>query len=169
MQKEDRSPLAVEYNEYKHIKAKLRLLEVLISKRDSTKFIWEQIKKKKKQLSAASSHSVGGNVWFFLTAVCGSRVCGWWRNSPLIGSVKHSRLFLWSPQRAADPRLMQNDSCSSWAVRFQPNLTFTTGPCFQRQAGTHTSNLNHTFTANNLFLSFWIRFHWNKHFCHASL
>ncbi|KAI3352380.1 hypothetical protein L3Q82_005346 [Scortum barcoo] len=38
VQKEDRSPLAVEYNEYKHIKAKLRLLEVLISKRDSTKF-----------------------------------------------------------------------------------------------------------------------------------
>uniref|UniRef100_A0A3Q1FXE2 Family with sequence similarity 13 member A n=1 Tax=Acanthochromis polyacanthus TaxID=80966 RepID=A0A3Q1FXE2_9TELE len=34
VQKEDRSPLAVEYNEYKHIKAKLRLLEVLISKRD---------------------------------------------------------------------------------------------------------------------------------------
>ncbi|XP_063332195.1 protein FAM13A isoform X9 [Pelmatolapia mariae] len=39
VQKEDRSPLAVEYNEYKHVKAKLRLLEVLISKRDSTKFI----------------------------------------------------------------------------------------------------------------------------------
>ncbi|KAF7667583.1 hypothetical protein LDENG_00055500 [Lucifuga dentata] len=39
IQKEDRSPLAVEYNEYKHIKAKLRLLEVLISKRDSSKFI----------------------------------------------------------------------------------------------------------------------------------
>ncbi|XP_016890693.1 protein FAM13A [Cynoglossus semilaevis] len=39
VQKEDRSPLAAEYNEYKHIKAKLRLLEVLISKRDSTKFI----------------------------------------------------------------------------------------------------------------------------------
>uniref|UniRef100_A0AAR2IQT2 Rho-GAP domain-containing protein n=1 Tax=Pygocentrus nattereri TaxID=42514 RepID=A0AAR2IQT2_PYGNA len=39
VQKEDRSPLAVEYNEYKHIKAKLRLLEVLISKRDSAKFI----------------------------------------------------------------------------------------------------------------------------------
>ncbi|KAM6940691.1 protein FAM13A [Xenentodon cancila] len=39
VQKEDRSPLAVEYHEYKHIKAKLRLLEVLISKRDSTKFI----------------------------------------------------------------------------------------------------------------------------------
>ncbi|KAM7419416.1 hypothetical protein PAMA_016505 [Pampus argenteus] len=38
-QKEDRSPLAVEYNEYKHVKAKLRLLEVLISKRDSTKLI----------------------------------------------------------------------------------------------------------------------------------
>ena len=33
VQKEDRSPLAVEYNEYKHVKAKLRLLEVLISKR----------------------------------------------------------------------------------------------------------------------------------------
>ncbi|XP_074485483.1 protein FAM13A isoform X3 [Sebastes fasciatus] len=39
VQKEDRSPLAVEYNEYKHVKAKLRLLEVLISKRDSTKFL----------------------------------------------------------------------------------------------------------------------------------
>ncbi|XP_035516860.1 protein FAM13A isoform X4 [Morone saxatilis] len=39
VQKEDRSPLAVEYNEYKHVKAKLRLLEVLISKRESTKFI----------------------------------------------------------------------------------------------------------------------------------
>lgn len=39
VQKEDRSPLAVEYNEYKHLKAKLRLLEVLISKRDSSKFI----------------------------------------------------------------------------------------------------------------------------------
>ncbi|XP_076003800.1 protein FAM13A isoform X2 [Genypterus blacodes] len=36
VQKEDRSPLAVEYNEYKQVKAKLRLLEVLISKRDST-------------------------------------------------------------------------------------------------------------------------------------
>ncbi|XP_059410629.1 protein FAM13A-like isoform X4 [Carassius carassius] len=35
VQKEDRSPMAGEYNEYKHIKAKLRLLEVLISKRDS--------------------------------------------------------------------------------------------------------------------------------------
>uniref|UniRef100_A0A8C2WIH9 Family with sequence similarity 13 member A n=1 Tax=Cyclopterus lumpus TaxID=8103 RepID=A0A8C2WIH9_CYCLU len=39
VQKEDRCPLAVEYNEYKHVKAKLRLLEVLISKRDSTKLI----------------------------------------------------------------------------------------------------------------------------------
>ncbi|XP_056619255.1 protein FAM13A isoform X3 [Triplophysa dalaica] len=36
VQKEDRSPLAGEYNEYKHIKAKLRLLEVLISKRGSS-------------------------------------------------------------------------------------------------------------------------------------
>ncbi|CAG01939.1 unnamed protein product, partial [Tetraodon nigroviridis] len=35
VQKEDRSPLAAEYGEYKHVKAKLRLLEVLISKRDS--------------------------------------------------------------------------------------------------------------------------------------
>ncbi|XP_062244128.1 protein FAM13A isoform X2 [Platichthys flesus] len=39
VQKEDRSPLAVEYNEYKHVKAKLRLLEVLISKRESFKLI----------------------------------------------------------------------------------------------------------------------------------
>ncbi|XP_041699165.2 protein FAM13A [Coregonus clupeaformis] len=36
VQKEDRSPLAVEYNEYKHIKAKLRLIEVLISKGDAS-------------------------------------------------------------------------------------------------------------------------------------
>ncbi|XP_053522309.1 protein FAM13A isoform X9 [Artibeus jamaicensis] len=35
VQKEDRTPMAGEYNEYKHIKAKLRLLEVLISKRDT--------------------------------------------------------------------------------------------------------------------------------------
>ncbi|XP_006867839.1 PREDICTED: protein FAM13A [Chrysochloris asiatica] len=35
VQKEDRTPMAAEYNEYKHIKAKLRLLEVLISKRDT--------------------------------------------------------------------------------------------------------------------------------------
>ncbi|XP_006900070.1 PREDICTED: protein FAM13A-like [Elephantulus edwardii] len=35
VQKEDRTPMADEYNEYKHIKAKLRLLEVLISKRDT--------------------------------------------------------------------------------------------------------------------------------------
>ncbi|XP_017160816.1 protein FAM13A isoform X7 [Poecilia reticulata] len=39
VQKEDRSPLSDEYHEYKHVKAKLRLLEVLISKRDSTKLI----------------------------------------------------------------------------------------------------------------------------------
>lgn len=35
VQKEDRTPMAEEYNAYKHIKAKLRLLEVLISKRDT--------------------------------------------------------------------------------------------------------------------------------------
>uniref|UniRef100_A0A7N4V5C6 Family with sequence similarity 13 member A n=1 Tax=Sarcophilus harrisii TaxID=9305 RepID=A0A7N4V5C6_SARHA len=34
VQKEDRTPMADEYNEYKHVKAKIRLLEVLISKRD---------------------------------------------------------------------------------------------------------------------------------------
>ncbi|XP_069640837.1 protein FAM13A isoform X4 [Haliaeetus albicilla] len=36
VQKEDRTPMAEEYNEYKQIKAKLRLLEVLISKRDTS-------------------------------------------------------------------------------------------------------------------------------------
>ncbi|XP_042192859.1 protein FAM13C isoform X2 [Callorhinchus milii] len=36
-QKEDRIPMAEEYYEYKHTKAKLRLLEVLISKRDGSK------------------------------------------------------------------------------------------------------------------------------------
>ncbi|XP_068950021.1 protein FAM13A isoform X2 [Petaurus breviceps papuanus] len=34
VQKEDRTPMAEEYIEYKHVKAKIRLLEVLISKRD---------------------------------------------------------------------------------------------------------------------------------------
>ncbi|XP_029453660.1 protein FAM13A isoform X3 [Rhinatrema bivittatum] len=39
VQKEDRGPMAEEYSEYKHIKAKLRLLEVLISKRDASKVV----------------------------------------------------------------------------------------------------------------------------------
>uniref|UniRef100_K7G9R4 Family with sequence similarity 13 member C n=1 Tax=Pelodiscus sinensis TaxID=13735 RepID=K7G9R4_PELSI len=38
-QKEDRIPMAEEYSEYKHTKAKLRLLEVLISKHDVCKTI----------------------------------------------------------------------------------------------------------------------------------
>ncbi|XP_039627449.1 protein FAM13C isoform X2 [Polypterus senegalus] len=38
-QKEDRIPMAEEYYEYKHIKAKLRLLEVLVSKQDASKAI----------------------------------------------------------------------------------------------------------------------------------
>ncbi|XP_051883583.1 protein FAM13C isoform X2 [Pristis pectinata] len=37
VQKEDRIPMAEEYNEYKHTKAKLRLLEVLITKLDGSK------------------------------------------------------------------------------------------------------------------------------------
>uniref|UniRef100_UPI00398F2F31 protein FAM13C n=1 Tax=Pristiophorus japonicus TaxID=55135 RepID=UPI00398F2F31 len=37
--KEDRIPMAEEYNEYKHIKAKLRLLEVLITKHDGSKTV----------------------------------------------------------------------------------------------------------------------------------
>ncbi|XP_033871218.3 protein FAM13A-like isoform X5 [Acipenser ruthenus] len=37
VQKEERTPMADEYSEYKHVKAKLRLLEVLISKMDSSK------------------------------------------------------------------------------------------------------------------------------------
>ncbi|XP_041064957.1 protein FAM13C isoform X2 [Carcharodon carcharias] len=37
--KEDRIPMAEEYSEYKHIKAKLRLLEVLITKRDGSKAV----------------------------------------------------------------------------------------------------------------------------------
>ncbi|NXS65059.1 FA13C protein, partial [Pandion haliaetus] len=38
-QKEDRMPMAEEYSEYKHMKAKIRLLEVLISKHDISKTI----------------------------------------------------------------------------------------------------------------------------------
>ena len=33
-QKEDRSPMSEEYQEYKQLKAKLRLLEILISKQE---------------------------------------------------------------------------------------------------------------------------------------
>ncbi|XP_078259491.1 protein FAM13A isoform X2 [Rhinoraja longicauda] len=39
VQKEDRTPMAEEYSEYKHVKAKLKLLEVLISKQDPSKVI----------------------------------------------------------------------------------------------------------------------------------
>uniref|UniRef100_A0A8D0HBT3 Protein FAM13B n=1 Tax=Sphenodon punctatus TaxID=8508 RepID=A0A8D0HBT3_SPHPU len=39
VQKEDRAPMIDEYREYKKIKAKLRLLEVLISKQDSSKSV----------------------------------------------------------------------------------------------------------------------------------
>ncbi|XP_048459214.1 protein FAM13A isoform X2 [Rhincodon typus] len=43
VQKEDRAPMADEYSEYKHIKAKLRLLEVLISKQDPSKVLTTQV------------------------------------------------------------------------------------------------------------------------------
>ncbi|CAH2301360.1 FAM13A isoform X2 [Pelobates cultripes] len=39
VQKEDRTPMAEEYSEYKHTKAKLRLLEVLISKRGTSQTV----------------------------------------------------------------------------------------------------------------------------------
>ncbi|XP_075716785.1 protein FAM13A isoform X2 [Rhinoderma darwinii] len=39
VQKEDRSPMAEEYSEYKHMKAKIRLLEVLISKRGTSQTV----------------------------------------------------------------------------------------------------------------------------------
>ncbi|XP_073446331.1 protein FAM13A isoform X2 [Dendrobates tinctorius] len=39
VQKEDRNPMAEEYSEYKHMKAKLRLLEVLISKRGTSQTV----------------------------------------------------------------------------------------------------------------------------------
>lgn len=38
VQKEDRAPMIEEYREYKRIKARVRLLEVLVSKQDSAKF-----------------------------------------------------------------------------------------------------------------------------------
>ena len=40
-QKEDRTPMKDEYQEYKQLKAKLRLLEVLLSKQEVTKTMWE--------------------------------------------------------------------------------------------------------------------------------
>ncbi|XP_040183429.1 protein FAM13A isoform X2 [Rana temporaria] len=39
VQKEERTPMAEEYSEYKHMKAKIRLLEVLISKRGSSQTV----------------------------------------------------------------------------------------------------------------------------------
>jgi len=39
-QKEERGPMAEEYRQYKNLKAKRRLLEALLSKRDSTKTSW---------------------------------------------------------------------------------------------------------------------------------
>uniref|UniRef100_A0A8C5PBM2 Family with sequence similarity 13 member A n=1 Tax=Leptobrachium leishanense TaxID=445787 RepID=A0A8C5PBM2_9ANUR len=39
VQKEDRTPMVEEYGEYKHVKAKLRLLEVLISKRGTSQTV----------------------------------------------------------------------------------------------------------------------------------
>ena len=36
LQKEDRTPMAEEYHDYKNLKAKLRLLEVLLSKQETT-------------------------------------------------------------------------------------------------------------------------------------
>ena len=38
-QKDDRIPMAEEYHEYKNLKAKLRLLEVLLSKQETSKAI----------------------------------------------------------------------------------------------------------------------------------
>ena len=59
VQKEDRSPLAVEYNEYKHVKAKLKLLEVLISKRHSTKSKWEREPQTKPWTKDSTMKSLG--------------------------------------------------------------------------------------------------------------
>lgn len=41
-QKEDRTPIKEEYQEYKQLKAKLRLLEVLLSKQDVNQTPWKQ-------------------------------------------------------------------------------------------------------------------------------
>lgn len=46
-QKEDRSPMKEEYQEYKQVKAKLRLLEVLLSKQEVIKTMWQETHPKK--------------------------------------------------------------------------------------------------------------------------
>lgn len=169
VQKEDRSPLAVEYSEYKHVKAKLRLLEVLISKRDSTKFIWEQIKRTLEGLLLGlhrytQTHLTlcwRNNPFFFfflLVAICAAHVSGSWRTSLLIRSVEHSTVLLQSLQRAADPQLIQSDiKLPASPMRLISNQT---SPSWEKSLSsmtkTHTDNLNHTSIANNLFLSFWM-------------
>lgn len=45
-QKEDRSPMKEEYQEYKQVKAKLRLLEVLLSKQEVIKTMWQETPRK---------------------------------------------------------------------------------------------------------------------------
>lgn len=59
-QKEDRTPMKEEYQEYKQLKAKLRLLEVLLSKQEVA--MWG-----KPELNRASitSPSLEGNSWNF--------------------------------------------------------------------------------------------------------
>lgn len=123
VQKEDRSPLAAEYSEYKHVKAKLRLLEVLISKRDSTKFIWEQIRQTSGWRTDWGFHL----CWFFFFF---SRL---WRMNLLICSTEHLMDFF----THGDTRFSR---------RRDRTLLYSV------LNNAHVSP-NHNFTANSLFLS----------------
>lgn len=107
VQKEDRSPLAVEYNEYKHVKAKLRLLEVLISKRDSTKLIWDESKRLSKDSREAVKHISHSwrklNIWisFPLPSVT-LTFCG---SGETVRLLIHSVALSWvfPPERPVEP------------------------------------------------------------------
>lgn len=90
------------------------------------------------------------------------RSCFWlgrW-NSPLIRFFEHGGGF---PPEPAESRRPTTDSerhkvaCFTWEVHVQPNPTFIRGRfSFSRLSETCTNNPNHTFIANNLFLSFWM-------------
>lgn len=84
------------------------------------------------------------------------------KTASLFQSVERCGVFLWSLQRA---RRLTTDlkrhkvTGFTWEVKFQPNFNRRkrTFLFFQRlSSDAHTSNLNHSFTANNLFLSLFL-------------
>lgn len=76
-QKEDRTPMKEEYQEYKQLKAKLRLLEVLLSKQEVPKTMWEETEAPKISPHPQTLHVI---IWeekrFFYVKLCFSKFSG---------------------------------------------------------------------------------------------